>query len=173
MANGTDVPGGPRQVTSPAPHCPSADATGMTAVPSSLQPYACTRHSPLLGKRKALAGFAGSAEGSAAVVSPREDPHARSHGSAGRAERGQSTGRERWCWLLGQGPARTPGGRPGQPRQTGTDLPALLMALGLGAASAEMAADPLLMQPGSWCTAAAPHPKGGKKEALATRKCSR
>lgn len=89
MADGTDVPGGPRQVTSPAPHRPSADAAGVTAIPTSLQPYACTRHSPLLGKRKALAGFAGSAEGSAGVVSPREDPHARSHGSAGRAERGQ------------------------------------------------------------------------------------
>ncbi|XP_049676754.1 synaptotagmin-8 [Accipiter gentilis] len=92
------------------------------------------------------------------VVSPEEDPRARNHGPAGWAECRQS----KRCWLLEQGPARTRGMWLGQPRQTGTHLPASDTALGPGAASAVMAADPLAAQLPA--PAAAPHLKGGKKE---------
>lgn len=61
---------------------------------------------------------------------------------------GQSTGRARWCWLLGRGPAGMWGRQLGQPRQTGTYLPASIMALGPGATSAMIAAD-LLAAPGT------------------------
>lgn len=142
----------------------------MITIPMSLQPYTHMQQSALLKKSKACAGFVCSAEGNTEAVSPREDPHARSHGPAGWAEHGQSTRTARRFWLLEQGPAWTQCPLLGQPRQTGTYLPVLVTAV--GAAGTVMAADLLATQPSSSCTSptAAPHPKGGEKEVLATRK---